>query len=183
MLMLNFARIARPFLLQPPPPPPAQAVAFSQGFAVVNNAQDRHPSQWFEAARQTKTTEKPSSRRNRNSRTSSMSPSASLANSSHGIFPFMMMAWKHGPALATGNAIILKPSEFSPLAALRMASIITEAGFPPGVVNIVNGYGATAGAAIAAHSNNREGRFHRQHTCWLGGHGDYGSDEPQESYS
>ena len=63
----------------------------------------------------------------------------------------MMMAWKLGPALATGNTIILKPSEFTPLTSLRMASIIEEAGFPPGVVNIINGYGSSAGAAIASH--------------------------------
>ena len=66
-------------------------------------------------------------------------------------FPLLMMAWKIGPALATGNVIILKPSEFTPLSALRMVSLIEEAGFPPGVVNVVNGYGATAGQAIAEH--------------------------------
>ncbi|KAH8111178.1 NAD-dependent aldehyde dehydrogenase [Phellopilus nigrolimitatus] len=66
-------------------------------------------------------------------------------------FPLLMMAWKIGPALATGNTIVLKPSEFTPLTALRMAPLIAEAGFPPGVVNIVNGYGSVAGAAIAAH--------------------------------
>ena len=68
-------------------------------------------------------------------------------------FPLMMMAWKLGPALATGNTIVLKPSEFTPLAALRMVSLIEAAGFPPGVVNIVNGYGATAGNAISSHPN------------------------------
>lgn len=62
-----------------------------------------------------------------------------------------MLAWKLGPALATGNAIVLKPSEFTPLSALRVAELLNEAGFPPGVVNIVNGYGQTAGAAIAEH--------------------------------
>ncbi|KAH8983460.1 aldehyde dehydrogenase [Lactarius akahatsu] len=66
-------------------------------------------------------------------------------------FPLMMMAWKLGPALATGNCIVLKPSEFTPLTALRMASIIKEAGFPPGVVNIVTGYGNTVGQAISEH--------------------------------
>ena len=63
----------------------------------------------------------------------------------------MMMAWKLGPALATGNAIVLKPSEFTPLAALRMIPLIEKAGFPPGVVNIVNGLGGVAGQAIAEH--------------------------------
>ncbi|TRM69553.1 aldehyde dehydrogenase domain-containing protein [Schizophyllum amplum] len=66
-------------------------------------------------------------------------------------FPLLMMAWKIGPALATGNTIVLKPSEFTPLTALRMGSLIREAGFPPGVVNILVGYGSTVGAAIAAH--------------------------------
>jgi aldehyde dehydrogenase (NAD+) len=52
-----------------------------------------------------------------------------------------MASWKLGPALATGNTVILKPSEMTPLSALRLADLINEAGFPPGVVNIVNGYG------------------------------------------
>ena len=62
-----------------------------------------------------------------------------------------MLAWKLGPALATGNCIVLKPSEFTPLTALRMCTIINEAGFPPGVVNIVPGYGLTVGRAISGH--------------------------------
>ncbi|KAI0280871.1 aldehyde dehydrogenase [Russula aff. rugulosa BPL654] len=66
-------------------------------------------------------------------------------------FPLLMMAWKIGPALATGNCIVLKPSEFTPLTALRMCSLIQEAGFPPGVVNVVTGYGETAGRAITEH--------------------------------
>ncbi|EJD04639.1 NAD-dependent aldehyde dehydrogenase [Fomitiporia mediterranea MF3/22] len=66
-------------------------------------------------------------------------------------FPLLMLAWKIGPALATGNAIVLKPSEFTPLTALRMVGLIEEAGFPPGVVNIINGLGPDAGAAIAEH--------------------------------
>jgi aldehyde dehydrogenase (NAD+) len=61
------------------------------------------------------------------------------------------MPWKLGPALATGNVIVLKPSEFTPLTALRMCSLINEAGFPPGVVNVVIGYGNTAGQAISEH--------------------------------
>jgi aldehyde dehydrogenase (NAD+) len=63
----------------------------------------------------------------------------------------MMLAWKLGPALACGNTVILKPSELTPLTALRVCSLINEAGFPPGVVNIVVGYGNTVGAAIAEH--------------------------------
>ncbi|KAI9461069.1 aldehyde dehydrogenase domain-containing protein [Russula earlei] len=66
-------------------------------------------------------------------------------------FPLLMFAWKLGPALATGNAIVLKPSEFTPLTALRACSLINEAGFPPGVVNVVTGYGHTAGQAISEH--------------------------------
>ncbi|KZV59828.1 aldehyde dehydrogenase [Peniophora sp. CONT] len=66
-------------------------------------------------------------------------------------FPLMMMAWKLGPALATGNTIVLKPSEFTPLSALYMTKLIKEAGFPPGVVNVLVGYGHQVGAAIAEH--------------------------------
>ena len=66
-------------------------------------------------------------------------------------FPLLMQAWKLAPALCAGNTIILKPAEQTPLTALYVASLIAEAGFPPGVVNVVPGYGPTAGAAIAAH--------------------------------
>src|SRR5712671_2147344 len=66
-------------------------------------------------------------------------------------FPLLMQAWKLGPALATGNTVILKPAEQTPLTALRVGELINEAGFPPGVVNILPGYGPTAGAAIARH--------------------------------
>jgi len=66
-------------------------------------------------------------------------------------FPIVMMSWKLGPALATGNTIVFKPSEWTPLTALRVAALIVEAGFPPGVVNIVNGYGSAVGAAISSH--------------------------------
>ena len=62
-----------------------------------------------------------------------------------------MLAWKLGPALATGNTIVLKPSEFTPLTAIRVAHLIVEAGFPPGVVNILTGYGNTVGEAISHH--------------------------------
>lgn len=65
--------------------------------------------------------------------------------------PVLMMTWKLGPALATGNTIVLKPSEFTPLTALRVCSLINEAGFPPGVVNMVTGYGNTVGQAISEH--------------------------------
>ncbi len=66
-------------------------------------------------------------------------------------FPMLMLAWKLGPALATGNTVIMKPAEQTPLSALRIGELIVEAGFPEGVVNILPGYGPTAGAAIANH--------------------------------
>jgi phenylacetaldehyde dehydrogenase len=66
-------------------------------------------------------------------------------------FPLLMAAWKLGPALATGNTVVLKPAEQTPLTALRLGELIQEAGIPDGVVNIVPGYGETAGAALSAH--------------------------------
>jgi len=66
-------------------------------------------------------------------------------------FPLLMAAWKLAPALATGCTVILKPAEQTPLSALRLGELITEAGFPDGVVNVVPGFGETAGAALAAH--------------------------------
>src|SRR5271157_5275746 len=66
-------------------------------------------------------------------------------------FPLLMAAWKLGPALATGCTVVLKPAEQTPLSALRLGDLIMEAGFPDGVVNIVPGYGETAGAALASH--------------------------------
>ena len=66
-------------------------------------------------------------------------------------FPLLMAAWKLGPALATGNTVVLKPAEQTPLSALRLGELLIEAGVPDGVVNIVTGFGETAGAALAAH--------------------------------
>jgi phenylacetaldehyde dehydrogenase len=66
--------------------------------------------------------------------------------------PLMMAAWKLAPALATGCTVVLKPAEQTPLTALRLGQLIQEAGFPEGVVNIVTGFGHTAGAALAAHA-------------------------------
>uniref|UniRef100_A0A6Q2YQX6 Aldehyde dehydrogenase domain-containing protein n=1 Tax=Esox lucius TaxID=8010 RepID=A0A6Q2YQX6_ESOLU len=66
-------------------------------------------------------------------------------------FPLMMTAWKLGPALACGNTVVLKPAEQTPLTCLYIGSLVKEAGFPPGVVNILPGFGPTAGAAIASH--------------------------------
>ena len=66
-------------------------------------------------------------------------------------FPLLMAAWKLGPALATGCTVVLKPAEQTPLTALKLGELIAEAGIPEGVVNIVPGYGETAGAALASH--------------------------------
>ena len=66
-------------------------------------------------------------------------------------FPLLMCGYKLGPALAAGNTVVLKPAEQTPLTALRLAELIAEVGFPPGVVNIVPGLGPDAGAPLAAH--------------------------------
>src|ERR1051326_4248123 len=66
-------------------------------------------------------------------------------------FPLLMAAWKLAPALAAGNTVVLKPAEQTPVTAIELARLIQEAGFPEGVVNIVPGYGETAGAALASH--------------------------------
>ncbi|MFA5121854.1 aldehyde dehydrogenase [Zavarzinia sp.] len=66
-------------------------------------------------------------------------------------FPLLMTCWKLGPALATGNSVVLKPAEQSPLSALRLAELASEAGLPEGVLNVVPGFGETAGAALGLH--------------------------------
>ena len=66
-------------------------------------------------------------------------------------FPLMMACWKLGPALSTGNSVILKPSEKSPLTAIRIAQLAIEAGIPAGVLNVLPGYGHTVGKALALH--------------------------------
>ncbi|MDE2629250.1 MAG: aldehyde dehydrogenase [Burkholderiales bacterium] len=68
-------------------------------------------------------------------------------------YPMIMAAWKLGPALATGNSVVLKPSEKSPLTALRLAELALEAGLPEGVFNVVPGFGAEAGEALALHAD------------------------------
>jgi aldehyde dehydrogenase (NAD+) len=68
-------------------------------------------------------------------------------------FPLLMQAWKWGPALATGCTMVLKPAEQTPLTALRVAALAQEAGFPDGVINVVPGYGPTAGAALSGHKD------------------------------
>lgn len=66
-------------------------------------------------------------------------------------FPVLMYAWKVGPALATGNTIVMKPSELTPLTALKVTELGALAGIPPGVFNLVTGYGQTVGHAISSH--------------------------------
>ena len=66
-------------------------------------------------------------------------------------FPLLMQAWKLGPALCAGNTVVMKPAEQTPLTALYVGALIVEAGFPAGVVNLIPGYGPTAGAAITSH--------------------------------
>jgi len=66
-------------------------------------------------------------------------------------FPLLMQAWKLGPALATGNCVIMKPAEQTPLTALYVAALTKEVGFPPGVISMIPGFGPTAGAAISEH--------------------------------
>lgn len=66
-------------------------------------------------------------------------------------FPLLMQAWKWGPALACGNTLVLKPAEQTPLSALRVAQLAQEVGFPDGVINVVPGFGPTAGAALSGH--------------------------------
>lgn len=66
-------------------------------------------------------------------------------------FPLLMFAWKVGPALACGNAVVLKTAEQTPLSALYVANLLHEAGLPPGVLNVISGFGPTAGAAICSH--------------------------------
>ncbi len=68
-------------------------------------------------------------------------------------FPLLMQAWKFGPALAAGCTVVLKAAEQTPLTALRVGALTQEAGFPPGVINILTGFGPTAGGALARHMN------------------------------
>ncbi|KAK3901163.1 aldehyde dehydrogenase domain-containing protein [Staphylotrichum tortipilum] len=66
-------------------------------------------------------------------------------------FPLLMLAWKIGPALATGNTVVLKTAEQTPLSGLVLAQLVKQVGFPPGVLNIISGFGAVAGAALSSH--------------------------------
>ncbi|KAG5672905.1 hypothetical protein PVAND_002993 [Polypedilum vanderplanki] len=74
-------------------------------------------------------------------------------------FPVLMLSWKWAPALAAGCTLVIKPAEQTPLTALYVASLSKEAGFPDGVINVITGYGPTAGAAIASHSDIRKVAF------------------------
>jgi aldehyde dehydrogenase (NAD+) len=77
--------------------------------------------------------------------------------------PMSLYAWKLGPALACACTVVLKPAELTPVSAMELGALIVEAGFPPGVVNIVPGYGHIAGAAIAAHPNVNKITFTGEH--------------------
>ncbi len=79
-------------------------------------------------------------------------------------FPLLMQAWKWGPALACGNTVVLKPAEQTPLTALRVAALAQEVGIPDGVVNVVPGYGPTAGAALSGHKDVDKIAFTGEHT-------------------
>lgn len=74
-------------------------------------------------------------------------------------FPLMFCSWKMGPALAAGNTVVLKPSELTPLSSLRLAELMVEVGFPAGVVNMVPGFGHTAGERLATHPEVRKIAF------------------------
>jgi len=66
-------------------------------------------------------------------------------------FPLLMWAWKIGPAIAAGNCVVIKTAEQTPLSALVAANLVKEAGFPPGVINVISGFGKVAGAALSSH--------------------------------
>ena len=76
-------------------------------------------------------------------------------------FPLMFTSWKMAPALAAGNTIVIKPSELTPLSTLKIAELMKRVGFPDGVVNVVPGYGHTAGARHRRTSRHQEDRLHR----------------------
>jgi aldehyde dehydrogenase (NAD+) len=79
-------------------------------------------------------------------------------------FPLLMQAWKWGPALASGCTLVLKPAEQTPLTALRVAALAQEAGFPDGVINVVPGFGPTAGAALSSHMDVDKVAFTGEYT-------------------
>ena len=77
--------------------------------------------------------------------------------------PFMTATWKVAPCLAFGNTAVLKMSELSPITASRLGELALEAGVPPGVLNVVHGYGRTAGEALCRHPGRARDLVHRQH--------------------
>jgi aldehyde dehydrogenase (NAD+) len=79
-------------------------------------------------------------------------------------FPLLMAAWKWGPALAAGCAIVMKPAEQTPLSCLRMAHLAKQAGFPDGTINVIPGFGPTAGGAIVEHPDVDKVAFTGEHT-------------------
>jgi aldehyde dehydrogenase (NAD+) len=79
-------------------------------------------------------------------------------------FPLLMQAWKWGPALATGCTFVLKPAEQTPLTALRVGQLAQEAGYPDGVINVVPGFGPTAGAAVSSHMDIDKVAFTGEYT-------------------
>jgi len=79
-------------------------------------------------------------------------------------FPMLMVAWKWGPALAAGCTIVIKPAEQTPLSCLRLASLAQKVGFPDGVINVVPGFGPTAGAALVKHIDVDKIAFTGEHT-------------------
>ena len=79
-------------------------------------------------------------------------------------FPLLMAAWKWGPALAAGCTVVMKPAEQTPLTCLRLAKLAKDAGFPDGVINVIPGYGPTAGGAIVEHPDVDKVAFTGEHT-------------------
>ena len=94
-------------------------------------------------------------------------------------FPLLMQAWKWGPALACGYTVVLKPAEQTPLTALRVAALAQEAGFPDGVINVVPGYGPTAGAALSGHMDVDKIAFTGEDTHRPDHHGGGRPEQPQ----
>ena len=92
--------------------------------------------------------------------------------------PLLLTAWKLAPALAAGNTVVIKPSEFTSASALEFMKLVEEAGFPPGVVNVVTGFGAEVGHAAGRASARRQGRVHR-----LGRHRPARSTRPRRAAS
>ncbi len=90
-------------------------------------------------------------------------------------YPIQIACWKSAPALACGNSMIFKPAELTPMTAVKLAEIYSEAGVPPGVFNVVHGFGDT-GAALVAPSRDRQGLAHRRGRYRQGGDGRRGGD-------